>query len=175
MKTVAITIPVKEGSRYRTGKIEISNVRALSSKTLMQMCPLKEGDPYDRIKIADWQEMIENSYRSLGHIRIFCTDREELNESKKIVNCTVECDEGRPYTIGKITVVGDESIDPLEFKRKLLFAEGRLFVPEMLSTSIHYLNEMKIYKAISYSDIQMEVHEEEGTVDLQFHLSLVEQ
>jgi outer membrane protein insertion porin family len=175
VETVAITIPVKEGSRYRAGKIEIRNVQALSSKTLMQLCPLKEGDPYDRVKIAEWREMIENAYRAIGHIGIHCKNREELVESGKIVNCAVECDEGRSYTIGKITIVGDESIDPLEFKRKLLFGEGRLFVPEMLSTSIHYLNRMKIYKPIAYSDIQMEVHEEEGTVDLEFRVSLAEQ
>ncbi len=174
-RTAAITIPVKEGARYRAGKIEVRNVQALSSTTLMQLCPLKEGDPYDRVKMAEWREMIENAYRAMGHIRIFCTGREERIESGKIVHCTVECDEGRSYTIGKITIVGDESIDPLEFKRKLLFGEGRLFVPEMLSTSIHYLNRMKIYKPISYSDVQMEVNEEEGTVALEFHVSLAEQ
>jgi len=174
-KTAVITIPIREGSRYRAGKIEIGNVQALSSKTLLQLCPLKEGDPYDRIKIAEWREVIENAYRAMGHIRVFCTYREERVESGKIVNCTVECYEGKSYTIGKITIVGDESIDPLEFKRKLLFGEGRLFVPEMLSTSIHYLNRMKIYKPIAYSDIQMEIHEEEGTVDLEFHVSLADQ
>lgn len=175
VKTVAITIPVTEGAQYRAGRIEIRNVHALSSKTLMQMCPLKEGEPYSRLKISQWQEMIENAYRAMGHIRIFCTDQEELNEADKIVDCTVDCDEGKSYTIGKITIVGDESIDPLQFKRQLLFGEGRIFVPGMLSTSIHYLNQMKIYKLISYFDIQMDIHEEEGTVDLEFHVYLAEQ
>jgi outer membrane protein insertion porin family len=174
-RMAVITIPVKEGARYRAGKIEVRNVQALSSKTLMQLCPLKEGDPYDRNKIAEWREVIENAYRAMGHIRILCTSREERIESGKIIHCAVECDEGRSYTIGKITIVGDESVDPLEFKRKLLFGEGRLFVPEMLSTSIYYLNRMKIYKPISYSDVQMQIHEEEGTVDLGFHVFLAEQ
>jgi len=175
VKAAAITIPVLEGAQYRVGRMAVKDVQALAPKTLMQMCPLREGNPYSRIKISEWREMIEDTYRAMGHIRILCTAREELNESDKIVDCTLECEEGKSYTIGEITLVGDESIDPLQFKRQLLFSEGGLFVPEMVVTSIQYLNRMDVYKPISYSDVQMDIHDDEGTVDLAFRVFLAEQ
>jgi outer membrane protein insertion porin family len=174
VKTAVITIPVVEGAKYRVGRINIRNVHKLSSETLMQLCPLKEGEPYSRIRISQWQQMIEDTYRAMGHIRILCKAQEELNESDKTVDCTVECNEGKSYTIGKITLVGDESIDVSQFKRQLLFGEGGLFVPEMLATSIYYLNKMQVYKPISYSDVQIDIHDEEGTVDLAFRVFLAE-
>ncbi len=172
VKTAVITIPVAEGDQYRAGKIGVENVHAISSKTIMQLCPLKQGDPYSRIRISQWQEMIEEKYRELGHIRILCRAQEELNEDDKSVDCTVACEEGKSYTIGKITLVGDESIDALQFKRQLLFREGGLFVPEMLVSSLQYLNRMAVYKPISYSDVQMDIHDDEGTVDLAFRVFL---
>lgn len=175
VKAAVITIPVVEGDRYRTGEITVKNVHALSSKTLMHMCPLKAGEPYSRIRISQWRVMIEGTYREMGHIRILCTAQEELNEADKIVDCTVECNEGKSYTIGKITVIGDESIDPQQFKRQLLFREGGLFVPEMLTTSLHYLNRMEVYEPVSHSDVQIDIHDEEGTVDLTFRVFLAEE
>ena len=174
VKTAAITIPVKEGAQFRVGRIAIKKVQALSSITLMQMCPLREGDPYSRLKISRWQGMIEDTYRAMGHIRIVCAAREELDEVDNIVDCTLECDEGKSYTIGKISLVGDESIDLLQFKRQLLFSEGGLFVPDMVASSIQYLNKMKVYKPISYSDVEMDINDDEGTVDLAFRLYLAE-
>ncbi len=170
VKTAAITIPVVEGDQYRVEMMDIKNVQALSVKTFMQMCPLKKGDLYSPIKASRWRQMIEDTYRAMGYIRILCTPQEKLNEADKTVGFTLECREGKSYTIGKITLVGDESIDALQFKRQLLFSEGGLFVPDMLATSLHYLNRMKVYKPISYSDVQMEIHDEEGTVDLAFRV-----
>jgi outer membrane protein insertion porin family len=174
VKAAVITIPVVEGAKYRVGRINIRNVHKLSSETLMQMCPLKKGESYNRIRISQWQQMIEDTYRSMGYIRILCNAQEELNEADKTVDCTVECNEGKSYTIGKITLVGDESIDASRFKRQLLFSEGGLFAPEMLATSIQYLNKMRVYKPISYSDVQIDIHDEEGTVDLAFRVFLAE-
>ena len=173
-KVAVITIPVAEGKQYRVGKIAVRNGQALSPTSLMQMSPLKEGDPYSRNKISQWREVIEEAYREIGHIRIHCRAQEEIRESAKIVDCTMQCDEGKPYRVGKITLVGDKSVDPLQFKRKLLLGEGRLFNPEMLYTSIQYLNRMNVYRPISSFDVQMEIHDDTGTVDLTFHVFLAE-
>ena len=175
VKTAVIAIPVAEGGRYHVGRISISNVQTLSAETLIQMCPLKEGEPYNRVRVSQWRQMIEDTYRAMGHIRILCKEQEELHEADKTVDCTVECDEGKAYKIGKITLVGDKSIDEAQFKRQLLFSEGGLFVPEMLATTIQYLNKMQVYKPISYSDVQIDIHDEEGTVDLAFRIFPAEQ
>jgi outer membrane protein insertion porin family len=174
MKTAAITIPVEEGAQYRTGRVSLENVKALSSKTLLQMCPLREGNPYNPMEISQWREMIEATYRDMGHIRILCKVQEEVNEGDKTVDCTVQCNEGKPYTIGRITLVGDESIDLQKFRRQLLFSEGGLFVPDMLATSIQYLNQMNVYKPISYSDVRIDIRDEDAQVDLVFRLFLAD-
>jgi hypothetical protein len=75
--------------------------------------------------------------------------------------------------VGKITVVGDESINTSDFKRHLLLGEGGLYNPEMVSLSIQFLNQMRVYKPISESDVQSRIDDTRNTVDLVFHLSLL--
>jgi outer membrane protein insertion porin family len=173
-KAALITIPIKEGPLYRVDELSVIKTRVLPSAALIQMCPLKKGDPYSPVKAARWGHMIEETYLSLGHIRARCNIREDIDESGHTVDCTVECEEGPSYRIGKISLVGDGSTDISQLKRKLLMREGGVFNPEMLSTSVQYLNRTGAYKPISYADVQTVIHDETRTVDITFRLEVIE-
>jgi outer membrane protein insertion porin family len=171
-KVATLTIPVVEGARYRVGSVAVKKVQVFSPATLMQMCPLKKGAPYSRTKISQWQAMIEDAYREMGYARIRCRADDSLSEADKTVDCVLECEEGRPYSIGTITLMGDESIDPSKFKRQLLFGEGGVFNPDMISTSILYLNRTGLYRTISNSDVKFDVDDEKGTVNVTLRVFL---
>ena len=173
-QSAAIWIPVVEGSRYSLRNATVRNVQALPSSTLMQMCPIQKGQPYSRFRISQWQAKGEEAYRAIGHIRARCTVQDSVHESDKTVDCALECTEGKGYRVGKITIVADQSIDRIQFKRRLLLSEGGLFNPEYLTLSIQYLNQMRIYKPISGSDVEIGINDADGTVNLVWHLSLPE-
>jgi outer membrane protein insertion porin family len=165
-----IQIPIVEGSRYRTGTVSVKNARVLLPESLMQMCPLQKGQPFSRAMISTWESEIEEAYCEIGYIRIHCTAREALNESDKTVDCVLECAEGKLYTVEKIIIVGDASIDRLQFKRHLLLGEGGVFNPEMVGMSIRFLNQMHLYQPISPSDVEVRIDDAKGTVDLTWRL-----
>lgn len=174
-KGALITIPITEGPLYRVDEMSVINTRVLPPAALIQMCPLKNGEPYSPIKAGQWGRMIEETYRSLGYIRARCTIREEIDESGRTVDGTMECEEGPSYRIGKISLVGDDSMDLPQLKRSLLLREGGVFNPEMLSMSVQYLNRTGVYKPISYSDVRTVIHEDDRTVDLTFRLQAIEE
>ena len=169
-KTAVVTIPIAEGSQYRVGEMSAAKTQVLPSVALMQMCPLTKGAPYSPIKAAQWRLMIQDTYRSLGHIRARCSVREKIDEAGKTVDGTLECEEGQPYLVGKIILAGDKSIDVSRLKRSLLLREGGVFNPETLTMSIQYLNRSGAYKPISSSDVQTTIHDEDRTVDITFRL-----
>ncbi len=172
-RVASIRVPVVEGSLYKAGRLAVKNVQAFTPATLMQMCPLTEGQHYSRQKIAEWQSKIEDGYRTLGYIRFQAAVHEDIHELSKVVDCTLECREGNAYSVGKITVVGDESINTLDFKRHLLVSEGGLFNPEMVPLSLQFLNQMRMYRPISDSDVEIRIDDEKSLVDLTFHVSLL--
>ncbi len=169
-KTVLVRIPVSEGSVYRVGEVAIKNAQVISAEAFMQMCPLKKGEAYSRTKAMQWQAKIEDTYRSMGYIKYRGIARENLNEIQKVVDLSLECVEGKPYSVGKIILQGDDSIDSADFKRRLLFSEGGLFNPEMLAISIQFLNQTGLYGQISYSDVDIRIDEAKNTVDVTLHL-----
>ena len=172
-RTAAIRVPISEGPLFSVGRIAVKNVQAFSPATLMQMCPLGTGQAYSRKKIAEWKDKIKDGYHTMGYIRFEATVREEIHELQKVVDCTLECREGTAYSVGKITVVGDESINRVDFKRRLLVGEGGLYNPELVDLSIQFLNQMNIYRPISDSDIEIKIDDAKSTVDLIFHLALL--
>jgi outer membrane protein insertion porin family len=169
-KGAVVRIPVTEGPRYSVGQLAVKGAQVLPPSTLMQMCPLQKGQPYSRIKISQWQMKIEETYREIGYLRVRCIAHEDLSGAGKTANCTLDCVEGTQYSVAKIAVVGDASVDPLQFKRRLLLSEGGIFNPEMLVLSIQFLNQMDLYKPISNSDVTIDIDDAKGTVDLTWHL-----
>jgi len=165
-KIATIRIVVREGTRYTTGKVSVNDTKALAPGTLLQLSPMQKGQPYSPIKAEQWQSKVEDSYREMGYMRARCPVRETVNEAVNTIDCTMECVEGKLYTVGKITVGGDGSVNPVEFKRRLLFSEGGIFNPEMFLLSLQFINQASLYKPISSSDVEIRIDDDKGTVDL---------
>lgn len=170
-KAAAIRIPISEGPVYNVHEAAIKGAYVIPPETLLQLCPLKKGQPYSRTKTERWQEKIAEAYHDMGYLRFESAVREDLRESSHSVDVTLECTEGKPYSVGKITVIGDESIDQRDIKRRLLLGEGGVYNPEMLSLSIQFLNQMHLYKPISDSDIEIRIDDVKGAVDLILRLT----
>jgi len=170
-KTAFISILVREGPRYATGTLAVKDdAKALAPETLMQLCPLQKGQPYSPVKAAQWQAKVEDSYRSMGYLRAHCPLREAVSDPGKTVDCTMECKEGNVYTVGQIGITGNSSLSPSEVKRRLLFSEGGIYNPEMLSLSIQFLNQAGRYEPISSSDVDIRIDDEKGVVDVSLRL-----
>lgn len=165
----SIRIAIEEGPLHQTGNIAVKNARAIDSQGLIQLCPLQKGRPYNRRSVAEWQAKTEEAYRSMGYIKARALIRENVNPDNT-VDCTLECVEGRVYTVGKIVLTGT-GVSPADFKRRLLVGEGAVFNPEMLSSSIHFLNQAKIYEPLSGADVEIKLNDELGTVDLFFRVN----
>jgi outer membrane protein insertion porin family len=165
-----IRIPISEGPVYMVGELVIRNAKVLSTASLLQMAPVRPGEPYSRKKIQDWREKIAESYESMGYIRFHAEAQENIHDVRRVVDCALEVDEGQEYRVGKIIIQGDSSIDVLDFKKRLLVGEGGVYNPEMLSLSLHFINEMRAYRPLSQSEIEVRIDDANHTVDLVFNV-----
>jgi len=170
-KLVAIRIIVKEGPRYTTGKVAVKETRAIDAESVMQICPLQKNQPYSPGKALQWQTKVEDSFRSLGYVKARCALQETISELSKTVDCTMECVEGKIYTIGNINISRSGNVNALEMKKRLFFSEGGIYNPEMISLTIQYLNQSRMYEPISGSDVEIKFDDEKGIVDVSLRLA----
>lgn len=167
----AIRVKIVEGPRYSLGKIELEGVSRLDRATIMQMAPLRPGQPFGRKKIENWLALIRDSYHTMGYIRFDASIDERIDRPHRRVDCTITCREGNEYKVGRILIEGDDSVDPQQFKKRLLLGEDSPYNPEMLPTTLFYLNSMRIYRPIMESDVEVLIDDEKNTVDLVFHVT----
>lgn len=170
-KTVMIRVKVTEGSLYSMGKVDIENARVLPKSTLLQMVPLNEGQPYSRSKMRRWIEMITDNYRSMGHLRFEAEMREAADDSRRVVDISLEFQEGAAYRVGRILVADQEPLSMAEFKKQLLIAEGSVFDPQMLYHTIQFLNGKRLYEKLSREDVEIRIDDDQKTVDLIFNIA----
>jgi outer membrane protein insertion porin family len=167
-QAAVIRIPIVEGTRYVLGDLHVRNAVAFKTATLLQMSPLRAGQPYSRARLYEWREKIEEAYHTMGYIRVELDAKEEIHDLKGVVDCVLECKEGNAYRIGKILVSGDDSISRPDFKKLLLVGEGSLYNPEMVSLSLQFLNTLRTYRPLTDSDVEIKIDDAKSTVDLTF-------
>lgn len=168
-----IRIPVDEGPQFMLGEVSVRNAQVLKTASLLQMLPIRTGQPYSRGKMSEWRDKILDSYQSMGYIRARAEFREDVREVRRVVDCVLECKEGNSYRVRSITIEGDPSINRADFKRHLLVGEGGVYNPEMLSFSLHFLNQMRVFNPISQADVDVKIDDTTSAVDLVFRVSLM--
>ncbi len=165
-KAASIRLPISEGPLFTLGELSVRNTDLFDGPTLLQMCPIHKGQPYSRRRMQEWQEKIREGYGEMGYLRFSARLVEKVQDLRHTVDCVLECNEGSVYTVGKITVEGVPLTEQAAFKKKLLLHEGGVYNPEMIGTSIYYINQMGSYRPISGSDIELKIDDSKSTVDL---------
>jgi outer membrane protein assembly factor BamA len=165
-----IRIPVSEGTRYTLGELRVANAQVFKPATLLQMSPVRSGQPYSRVRMTEWKDKIEESYHTMGYARVQLELKEEVHSLEPVVDAVLECQEGNPYRIARISVVGDDSVSSAEFRKMLLVGEGGLYNPEMVSLSLQFLNTLRTYRPLSDSDVDVKLDDTRSTVELVFHV-----
>ncbi len=169
-KSVDITIPIEEGEQYRLGGItfkgnqEVSNIKALRS-----LFPMKDGDIFSREKVAKGLENLRNAYRELGHINFTSIPNTTFDEDKKLVNLTIDIDEGKKFFVRRIEFAGNTTTRDKVIRREVALEEGQVYDERLWKLSLLRLNQLGYFEQLKPDDPNVtETHldEKNGTVDL---------
>ena len=169
-QAAVIRVRVSEGPRYMLGELVIKNAQVLKPASMINMSPIRPGEPYSRTKLAAWRDKIMEAYQSMGYVRAETSIKEDIHDFRRVVDCTLECKEGSLFKVGSINITGDDSINPLEFRKRLLLGKGSSYNPEMLSLSLQFINNLRLYRPLTESDITIQIDDATSTVDLTFRV-----
>ena len=169
-KSVDITIPIEEGDQYRLGEItfngnkEVTNVKALRS-----LFPMKDGDIFSREKVAKGLDNLRNAYRELGHINFTSIPNTTFDEDKKLVNLSIDLDEGKKFYVRRIEFAGNTTTRDKVIRREVALEEGQVYDERLWKLSLLRLNQLGYFDPLKPDDPNVtETHldEKNGTVDL---------
>ena len=173
-KSMDITVPIEEGERYFLGSITFKNNKAYAnSKVLRNLFPIKDGEIFNRQKIAKGLENLKTFYASGGYINFTSIPTPSFDEQKKQVSFDIDVDEGKQFSVRRIEFSGNTTTRDKVIRRELVLEEGQLYNEQYWKLSIQRLNQLGYFEQIKPDDptvTERHLDEKGGTVDLTLKL-----
>jgi hypothetical protein len=108
-KVVPVNLVVTPGEKYRIRDIGFDNSSVFSRNELRAAFPIKDGDVFDREKIALGLENLRRIYNTRGHIDFVAVPETDIDKTARTISLRMYLDEGPIYHAGTLTVRGEES------------------------------------------------------------------
>jgi outer membrane protein assembly factor BamA len=106
--TVAVTLGIREGQQYRLNEIDFSSTGAFRAQQLRQQFEIGNGEIFDAEKIRRGLERLRRLYASRGYINFTPVPTLTADDENQVVTLRIDCDEGKQFHFGKLTVRGNE-------------------------------------------------------------------
>jgi outer membrane protein insertion porin family len=174
-KATNITITIDEGAQYRMGNLVFRSSdpdQGLIFKAdyLKAIFPLKAGDIFDADKIRKSLDTYRKLYGEYGYIDFTPEPLFDVNDSKKIVNLTLQFDQQKQYFVRRITFSGNTTTRDKVIRRELLLDEGQIFNNRLWELSLLRLNQLGYFDKIKPEDAELKRNVKAGTVDINLKL-----
>jgi len=169
-KAVDITMPIEEGDKYTLGEITFKNNKAVANtKALRNLFPMKDGDTFDRSKIAKGLENLQKAYGQLGYINFTSIPNTTFDEDKRLVYLDIDVDEGKQFIVRRIEFQCNTTTRDKVIRREIVLEEGQIYNQQLWELSIQRLNQLGFFDNLKTDDPNVtdrRLNEKEGTVDL---------
>ncbi len=173
-KAIDITIPIEEGDQYRLGGITFKNNKAVSNTAALRaQFPIKDGDIFDRSKVAKGIENLRNAYGTQGYINFTSIPNTTFDEDKKLVYLDIDIDEGKQFFVRRIEFTGNTTTRDKVIRREILLEEGQRYDEHLWKLSLQRLNQLGYFEELKPDDPNItdrHLDEKDGQVDLTLKL-----
>jgi outer membrane protein insertion porin family len=169
-KAMDVTIPIDEGDRYKLGGITFKGNKAITNTAaLRSLFAIKDGDIFNREKIAKGLENLKNAYGTQGYINFTSVPAPRIEEDKKLVYFDIDVDEGKQFSVRRIEFQGNTTTRDKVIRRELVLEEGQVYNEQYWKLSLQRLNQLGFFEQLKPDDpnvTERHLDEKDGLVDL---------
>jgi outer membrane protein insertion porin family len=169
-KAVDITMPIEEGDRYTLGGITFKNNHAVTNtKALRNLFPIKDGDIFNKEKIAKGLENLRKAYGELGYINFTSIPDTHFDDEKKLIFLDIDVDEGKQFYVRRIEFQGNTTTRDKVIRREIALEEGSIYNSRLWELSLLRLNQLGYFDQLKPDDpntTTRTLDEKDGLVDL---------
>jgi outer membrane translocation and assembly module TamA len=134
-RSAEVSIQVEPGVQYHLDNIEFQNASVFTADQLRQRFPIEAGSLFNASAIGKGLKAMKDLYLEKGYINFGAIPQPIIDKSRRVIDLTIEIDEGKPYDFGRLSL---EGIEPRAGVAKALFAawpqiEGKRYNPQLLA------------------------------------------
>ena len=135
-KSASVSIKVEPGAQFRLGFIQFKRATLFPPDQLRSQFPIETGNLFCANCVGYGLEKLKSLYQDKGYINFAAIPIPSVDESRRIVDLTIDIDEGKPYIFGHLTL---EGVEPRAGAGKALIEswkslQGKTYNPELLKS-----------------------------------------
>ncbi len=146
---LTITIPVKEGKRYRIGEIVLNGVNLFPVELVRRVARIETGDVYSPTKLDEEIDRIEEFYGQFGYLETRVRLIRRPNVSTGAIDVEVEVSESERFFVESIEIDGNTKTKSIVVLREVLLAPGDVFDSIRMETSKARLENTRFFEDIT--------------------------
>lgn len=129
-----VSLQIQAGDQYTTGEIAFRKAMQFPKEQMRSLFPLAAGKVFNASAVQVGIDKLKNLYEAQGFADVGAVPSIAVNEAKKVIDVSVEVEEGYPYLFGQLTLQGAE---PTSGASKALLTAwsqiaGKRYNPELL-------------------------------------------
>jgi outer membrane protein insertion porin family len=163
-KGIYIKIKIKEGKRFKFGKIEISGDSLIKPRPeLLQALKIKEGNNYDRESLSKDIDFLTQACNDEGYAIADVNPKVNIREKEQLVDIDFQLKKGELVYINRINITGNAVTRDKVIRRQLEVFEGNLYSSSKLKNSYGNLNRLRYFEEV---DFQTEKNPDKNEMDI---------
>ena len=144
-----LSFTVKEGERYKVGKVEIkSQLRNLSGQDLTPALQLHAGDWYDGDAVGRTGDALEQMVHDRGYAFVDVKPRADRNVEKRTIDLTFDVGEGPRVYVERIDITGNTRTEDKVIRREFRLAEGDPYSAEAIRRTKTRLTDLGYFQGV---------------------------
>ncbi len=147
-----ITFTIKEGDRYRVGKVTAnSQLRNLSGDSVLPDVEVSAGDWYDGDAVERSVQAITDDVQGRGYAFVEVKPRISRNREAHTVDLVFDVSEGPRVYVERIDIQGNTRTEDKVIRREFRLAEGDPFNASLLRRSRQRLQDLGYFNSVQVS------------------------
>jgi outer membrane protein insertion porin family len=127
---------------------------------------LKTGDVFNQALLSESFKSLTKLYGQFGFVSFVPTADQDFDEEKKLVNITVNVEEGKQYFVKRIQFAGNTTTRDKVVRREVSLMEGAIFNSSQVDYARMRLNQLGYFEEIKEEDAKVDQHPTDPTVNL---------
>ena len=150
-KWIYIKIRIKEGKRFKFGKIIISgDLLQKSRDELFASLKIKEGENYNREEIIKDIDLLTQACNDEGYAYADINPKVDTREKEQLVDVDFQIIKGELVYINRIGISGNTVTRDKIIRRQLDVVEGDLYSSSKLKNSYGNLNRLRYFEEVDF-------------------------
>jgi outer membrane protein insertion porin family len=169
-----ITITIEENEQYRIGEIKVKGNTVVPEEAIKNLMGIKPGDIFNDTLLRGAMENLKKAYGTLGYANFTPGREHDFDETKKVVNLTIDVNEGKQYKVNRITFSGNTTTRDKVIRREFLLTEGAIYSSRGLDMSLLRLNQLGYFDQVKEEDAEIKFNKDPRIAEVDINVKVKE-